>query len=106
MKFKFKAKNLSGQEMSGEREAFDRQSLVLVLRGEGFIVTSLEIVNKNRHDWLGKIGLTTGKVKLREKVIFANNLGAMLGAGLTLARSLSVFERQTTNKFFKKVVFF
>jgi len=104
MKFKFKAKNLTGQEMSGEREAFDRQSLVLTLRNEGFMVTSVEVIGKSKHHWLSKIGITAGRVKLREKVIFASNLGAMLGAGLPLSRALSVFERQTTNNFFKKVL--
>ncbi|MEI6494894.1 MAG: type II secretion system F family protein [bacterium] len=44
------------------------------------------------------------KVKLKEKIVFANNLSAMIGAGLSLAKSINVMERQTNNKYFKSVI--
>ncbi|MCE9629003.1 MAG: type II secretion system F family protein [Candidatus Vogelbacteria bacterium] len=104
MEFKFKAKNLTGQSIEGTREAFDRQALALALRNEGYIVTSLAEVNQTESGLLQRWGLTIGRVSLREKIMFAQNLAAMLEAGLALARSLSVFERQTRNKFLKKSI--
>ncbi len=49
--------------------------------------------------------LTIGTgVKLETKITFTKNLAAMLSAGLTLSRALSVIERQSANKAFKKIV--
>ncbi|MFA6503008.1 MAG: type II secretion system F family protein [Candidatus Paceibacterota bacterium] len=49
------------------------------------------------------ISFGTG-IKRSEIIRFAKNLSAMLGAGLSLARALSVIERQSGNKNFKKVI--
>lgn len=43
-------------------------------------------------------------VPLREKVAFAKNLGAMLGAGLPLARALQVLTRQSGSRAFQNVI--
>ena len=43
-------------------------------------------------------------VKTDERITFTKNLAAMISAGLTLTRALSVLERQTKKPIFKKVV--
>lgn len=52
--------------------------------------------------WLN-INLTTG-VKMDERIAFTKNLAAMLSAGLTLSRALSVINRQSGNKGLKAIV--
>jgi type IV pilus assembly protein PilC len=52
--------------------------------------------------WLN-LKLTSG-IKTEEKITFTKNLGAMLTAGLTLSRALSVIERQSSNKNLKAIV--
>jgi type IV pilus assembly protein PilC len=44
------------------------------------------------------------RVTLKEKIIFVNNLGAMLSSGLSLARALEISARQTENTSFRLVI--
>lgn len=44
------------------------------------------------------------KVSMQERITFTKNLAAMLSAGLTLSRALSVINRQSSNKALKAVV--
>ncbi len=52
--------------------------------------------------WL-TITFGTG-IKHQEVIRVAKNLSAMLSAGLSLARALSIIERQSSNKYLKKIV--
>ncbi|MFA5022960.1 MAG: type II secretion system F family protein [Candidatus Paceibacterota bacterium] len=106
MNFNFRAKKASGEEVTGERESADRFALARELRAEGLIALSVE-------EMKGKGGRVhpveywsplLHRVKMKDKIIFANNLSAMISAGLPLARALSVMARQTSSKYFKKIL--
>ena len=52
--------------------------------------------------WLN-INITSG-VKIEDRITLTKNLAAMLAAGLTLSRALSVIERQSANKNLKRII--
>lgn len=95
--FSYTAEKSDGEVYKGVAEANDRFDLYSVVRREGGRILSVnQDVSDNKLTfayWNSK--LTT--VKEYDKVLFARNLGAMLAAGLSLARALSVLERQTKN---------
>jgi len=95
---------MSGQEVSGTREAPDRFTLARELRGEGLVVVNaFEKPAGGARRWLSW-SISFGRVKTKDLIIFTNNLGSMLSAGLSLSRALSVLSRQTGNKYFKRTI--
>ena len=103
-KFHYRAKKANGEELTGEREAADRFLLARDLRNEGLIALSIEEAVKARRKFEINFSELFKRVKMKEKIIFANNLSAMIGAGLPLSRALSVMIRQTSNQYFKKIL--
>ncbi len=104
MKFKFRAKNQAGAMVEGEREAADRLALARELRPGGLTLFWAEPVAAPV-GWQKLVArLTFGRVKLKDKILFAGNLSSMLEAGLPLARTLDVIGRQNTNKVFRPIL--
>ncbi|MEK7585111.1 MAG: type II secretion system F family protein [Patescibacteria group bacterium] len=104
MKFKFKARNKEGEIVEAEREAKDRFALAREVRAEELTLISASAIDESGFGNKMKKLFGPGRVKMKDKIIFASNLSAMVGAGLSLSRALSVMERQATNKAFRQVV--
>lgn len=104
MKYFFRARKETGEEVSGERDALDQLALSRSLRAEGLtpILAKAVTPKKNLADSI--LGLFVKALSLREKVLFADNLGSMITAGLSLSRALEVIERQGGSKHYKEVV--
>ncbi len=86
----------------GNREAADRFTLARELKAEGLTVVYTELgIEKKKNSWNISFG---GGVRLKDKIFFAANLSAMVGAGLTLLRALEVLEKQSSRKRFKEVI--
>ncbi len=103
-RFSYTAQKTDGEIYKGVAEARDRFELYEIIRHEGAHILSAEEEGLkhfwNFSYWNSKI--TT--VPEYEKILFARNLGAMLSAGLSLARALAVIERQTKNPRLNTVV--
>src|SRR3989338_7150551 len=96
-RFTYTAERSTGEVYKGVADARDRFDLYRIVRGDGaHIISVAEEKADNAWNfsfWSKRIS----SVGEYEKILFARNLGAMLAAGLPLARSLSVIERQTRN---------
>lgn len=103
-KYLYTAKSVEGKPRSGEMDAKNERDLALQLRGDGYIVTSIERVEelgyKPRIGFLDRIQ----GVSLKEKLFFTRNLSVMVSSGLTIARALSNLSVQTKNKHFRTVL--
>lgn len=104
MKFSVVVRGGDGSESTQVVEAPSRLAVYEQVEKGGSSVVSLE-------EKSGSLGLpawtniTIGSgVKTEQRITFTKNLSAMLGAGLTLSRALSVIGRQSDNKVLKRVV--
>ncbi|MBU6370672.1 MAG: type II secretion system F family protein [Patescibacteria group bacterium] len=102
-KFNFQAIGKDGEAYEGVRESADKFSLYNELRTEGSTLVTAASVHEKRH-WIDSVTALFGGVPESEKIIFTKNLGYMIDAGLPVAKSLSVLERQARNARFKKVI--
>lgn len=105
MKFSVKAMNAAGNPYTSIVEAPNKVALYEQFhkKGEAFI-SATEVKSSSFGFSLSFITDFVSRVKLEDKILFARNLSAMLGAGLALSKALSVLERQTRNKKFKEVI--
>ncbi|HUO50336.1 MAG TPA: type II secretion system F family protein [Candidatus Paceibacterota bacterium] len=96
-RFTYTAEKSDGEIYKGAAEANDRFDLYAIVRKEGGKIIS--IGQERSGSWLSISYWNTkmSSIKEYDKVLMARNLGAMIGAGLSLARALSVLERQTKN---------
>ncbi len=95
--FSYTAEKNDGEVYKGVAEVADRFELYSLVRREGGRIISVS--EENSKSWLSLKYWNSkfSTIKEYDKVLLARNLGAMLSAGLALARALSVLERQTKN---------
>lgn len=108
MLFLYEAKDAEGKEVKGEREAESRVALARILREEGLFVIAVDPADGTRKEkteaLFSRFASLFSHVPLAEKVMFAKNLGVMIGAGLSLPRALAALGNETTHTYFKKVI--
>lgn len=86
-------------------EASSRFAVYDQVRSEGGVVISIEEHKKFALNALSRYNITIGTgIKRVEIIRTAKNLAAMLNAGLSISRALSVIERQSSNSSLKKVM--
>ncbi|MBI5077865.1 MAG: type II secretion system F family protein [Candidatus Yonathbacteria bacterium] len=103
-KFKYKVRELSGEETAGEMEAADRFVVAADLRGQGKSVISVEELRGGFTFSMDSINALFSRVKIQELIVLAHNLSAMMKAGLSLSRGLAILGRQTKNLALKKTI--
>lgn len=103
-KFTYKVREAGGTETQGEQESSDRFTLATELRASGKTVISVEEVKAGFSLNMDTINKLLSRVKMHDLIVFAHNLSAMMTAGLSLSRALSILERQTRNITFKETI--
>lgn len=102
MKFRVLVKLTDGSEDKRTIEAKTRFAVYEQVEKEGASVISLEEAKGSGMPAWMNIQFGSG-IKNEQRITFTKNLSAMLSAGLTLSRALSVIERQSNSKYLKRV---
>jgi type IV pilus assembly protein PilC len=105
MKYRVTLKHADGREEKRTMEAASRFAIYTEVETEEATVVSVQEggTGFGSFNRLSAIQIGSG-VKMEERITFTKNLSAMLTAGLSLSRALSVIERQSTNKSLKRIV--
>lgn len=103
MKFRVTVRTPEGGDETNTLEAENRFEIYSMVEKNGGQIVALEEDSSSFSlpKWNIKFG---SGVKTDERITLTKNLSAMLGAGLTLSRALSVIDRQTKNKFLKEIL--
>src|SRR3954471_12841139 len=96
--FTFSGKDASGQKISGERVAANKQSLAQALRRER--ITPGAIREKGKEFSMPTFG--SGKVNTKEIAIFFRQFSVMIDAGLPLVQCLEILAANQENPAFQK----
>ena len=97
MRFTYTAEKPGGEIYKGVADAADRFEVYGMIRQEGSRMLSIEEDDPSNFLTLAYWNTKLSHVSEYEKILFARNLGAMVSAGLSLARALTIMQRQTTN---------
>ena len=103
-KFSYTAEKAGGELYQGTAEARDRFELYEIIRREGGRLVHLTDQTTPRFWSTQYWDIKLSRVSEQQKILFTRNFGSMLAAGLSVARALSVIERQTKNPKLKAVV--
>src|ERR1700752_723964 len=98
--FTFSGKDASGQKISGERMAPNKQALAQSLRRER--ITPGAIREKGKEFSMPTFG--SGKVKTKEIAIFFRQFSVMIDAGLPLVQCLEILAANQENEAFQKIL--
>jgi type IV pilus assembly protein PilC len=103
-KYNYKAQlTATGEALSGVGEAASKLELAKEMKSEGkLLLTASEITGSGLT--MDRLNAYLSRVSLREKILFARNMGIMIQAGLALSRALQVFFKQTKNPKFRLVL--
>ncbi len=100
--FRYSAKDNTGRLISGVIEADTDAIVVDRLRDMGFFITNLERTVERTDVFQSLQGLFG--IGLKDLAIFSRQFATMVSSGLSLVRTLSILEQQTTNKRLKGII--
>ncbi len=99
--FAFSGRTRTGQTISGEMDAPNREAVVAQLRRQQVMATS---VKPKASDIQIRIPGFGGKVNERDLAVVTRQLATMIDAGLPLVQCLEILASQQDNKLLKKVL--
>ena len=106
MFFEYVAVDKSGAKIEDEEEGENERDVAAKLRAKNLLLIESWAKGTKQKKGLDiqSILWRLNRISLVEKINFARNLAVMIGAGLSLVRSLNAMSEETNNLKFKKVI--
>ncbi len=101
--YNYKAVKQSGEVIKGTLIAQDEADLTQKVRDLGGSLINFSDQDKSKISSLLKLTIFDS-VKTEDKIMFAKNLGAMIGAGLSVSKALTTLEKQFKSKKFRRII--
>ncbi|WP_317450924.1 type II secretion system F family protein [Alkalibacillus aidingensis] len=101
--FKYVAADYNGNIKKGKVKAYNKDIAKIRLRESGLKIERIEEIKESI--WSKDIHIGS-PVKHREFVIFLQQFGALLKAGLTIVESLNILREQTSSKMLKETLYY
>lgn len=101
MEFIYKAKDLQGNEHTGNVESHDLHAAASLIRKKGLIVISVNPKNPPMNKFLARF---VNRVGFSDLVVMTRQLATMVGSGLVLSEAMEILAEQQTNKTFQKAL--
>ena len=100
-KFNYEAKDIStGQTVKSTVQAESESAAAKLLIAQGFSPKNITEVDESG----SLVDRLTGRITIKDRVVFTRQLSTLLGAGLPLVQSLHTVMEQTENKHLKSVI--
>jgi len=103
MLFSYSARDEHGKLVAGKIKAPSKETAVSLLQGRGYVVLSLEEVE--RKSFFERIFEFLESVKKKDLLVFWRQFGVLLASGVPIDRSLKSLYRQTKNPILKEVLY-
>lgn len=105
--FQYQVRSRNGQMLSGKIDSASMRDAVAKLRDDGYYITSIQPVGafaKNVTTSSSKKRSMTGKVKLRDLLLFTRQFAVLIKAGVNLSNCLKLLVQQTENAVLAEVI--
>jgi len=103
MKFNYLARTQKGELQTGIIEANSRESALEILQSHKLVVIRLE--EESKMPILARRIRLFDRVSRKDVMIFCRQLAVLIGSDVALVEALRVLGEQTSNKYFKEVIF-
>ena len=104
MLFKYIVKDKTGRKIVAQKEANSQEELIKLLQAQGYYVIKILPVKIEKVAIGRKRRFTHSRITSGELILLARQLATMLGAGVTLIKSLDIILPQITSKKLYSVV--
>lgn len=93
--YRYKGVNMAGDTMTGQYEAADKETVIAMLRNNGYYPVSIELQkDKNQGLWFSELR----RLPIKDIAVFCRQFATVIQAGIPIVQALRIMQQQVSNK--------